>query len=89
VSTNPPCSKGIVSKPTGHNRWFPEYREDAHTTIVPSRAFGDCARASSARRVTAGGRRIASFLATTDLVVDQKVRWKGRGFVDTLLGNNV
>jgi len=55
------------------------------TAIVPSGAFGDCARASAARRATAGGRRITSFLATTDLVVDQKVRWKGRGFVDTLL----
>ncbi len=61
---------------------------DAHTAIVPSQAFGDCARASSARRATAGGRRIASFLATTDLVVDQKVRWKGRGFVDTLLNKH-
>jgi len=80
------AQKVLFPNQQGHNRWFPGYREDAHTAIVPSRAFGDCARASSARRATAGGRRIASFLATTDLVVDQKVRWKGRGFVDTLLG---
>ncbi len=66
----------------------PRHREDAYTAIVPPRAFGDCARASSARRATAGGRRIASFLATSDLVVDQKVRWKGRGFVDTLLAEH-
>jgi len=78
------AQKVLFPNQQGHNRWFPGYREDAHTAIVPSRAFGDCARASSARRATAGGRRIASFLATTDLVVDQKVRWKGRGFVDTL-----
>jgi len=78
------AQKVLFPNQQGHNRWFPGYREDAHTAIVPSRAFGDCARASSARRATAGGRRIASFLATTDLVVGQKVRWKGRGFVDTL-----
>jgi len=80
------AQKVLFPNQQGHNRWFPGYREDAHTAIVPSRAFGDCARASSARRATAGGRRIASFLATTDLVVNQKVRWKGRGFVDMLLG---
>ncbi len=79
------AQKVLFPNQQGHNRWFPGYREDAHTAIVPSRAFGDCARASAARRATAGGRRIASFLATTDLVVGQKVRWKGRGFVDTLL----
>ena len=80
------AQKVLFPNQQGPNRWFPGYREDAHTAIVPSWAFGDCARASSARRATAGGRRIASFLAASDLVVDQKVRWKGRGFVDTLLG---
>ncbi len=80
------AQKVLFPNQQGHNRWFPGYREDAHTAIVPSPAFGDCARASAARRATAGGRRIASFLATTDLVVNQKVRWKGRGFVDMLLG---
>jgi len=78
------AQKVLFPNQRGHNRWFPGHREDAHTAIVPSRAFGDCARASAARRATAGGRRIASFLATTDLVVNQKVRWKGRGFVDML-----